>query len=112
MNKKPNLAVSASVALGLAVSASSASAQLLEEVLVTAQKREQSAQDLSIAVSAFSGDQLKELGVTQAAQLADYTPGVQINMQYGNAPTFTIRGINVNEDDIRGVEFETAKIWS
>lgn len=72
-------------------------AALLEEVLVTAQKRAQDAQDISISVSAFSGDQLNALGVTSARDLADITAGVQINMQYGNAPTFTIRGMNVND---------------
>jgi len=85
------------LALVLLLTATGASAQLLDEITVTAQKREQSAQDLSISVSAFSGDQLNALGVTGARQLADYTAGVQINMEYGNAPTFTIRGINVND---------------
>jgi len=74
-----------------------ASADLLEEVVVTAQKREQNAQEIGISVSAFSGDQLNELGVTGAKDLADITAGVQINMEYGNAPTFTIRGMNVND---------------
>ena len=72
-------------------------AELLDEVVVTAQKREQSAQDLGISITAFTGDQLNALGVTTARELADYTAGVQINMEYGNAPTFTIRGVNVND---------------
>ena len=99
ITSKPNkivLAVSTALTL-LTAAGVQAQSSLLEEVIVTAQKREQNAQDLSIAVSAFSGDQLKELGVTRASQLADYTAGVQINMEYGNAPTFTIRGINVND---------------
>ena len=76
---------------------SGASAQLIDEVTVTAQKREQSAQEIPISIRAFTGDQLNELGVTAARELADYTAGVQINMEYGNAPTFTIRGVNVND---------------
>ncbi len=36
---------------------------LLEEVLVTAQKREQNLQDVGIAITAFSGDQLRAFGV-------------------------------------------------
>lgn len=70
---------------------------ILEEVTVTAQKREQSLQDVGIAISAFTGDQLRAFGVTGTRELADLTAGVQINMEYGNAPTFTIRGINVND---------------
>lgn len=69
----------------------------LEEVIVTAQKREQNLQDVSIAVSALSGDALRKLGVTTASDIAGHVSGVQVNMEYGNAPTFTIRGINVND---------------
>ena len=96
--KKPSSRIAGFfVVLALSMCGASASAQLMEEVVVTAQKREQSAQDVSIAVNAFSGDQLNALGVTGAKDLADYTAGVQINMEYGNAPTFTIRGVNVND---------------
>jgi len=85
-------------ALAVAVGISPlASASMLEEVVVTAQKREQNAQDVGIAVSAFSGKQLKDMGATGAKDLGVMTAGVEINMQYGNAPTFTIRGMNVND---------------
>ena len=36
----------------------------LEEVVVTAQKREQSMQDVGISMSAFSGQQLANLGIS------------------------------------------------
>ena len=74
-----------------------ADSNLLEEVTVTAQKREQNMQDVGIAVTAYTGDQLTSLGIVDTKELAAYTAGVQINMEYGNAPTFTIRGINVND---------------
>ena len=73
------------------------SASILEEVVVTAQKREQSAQDVSISISAFTGDQLRSLGVKTAKEIANFTAGVEINEEYGNATTFTIRGINTND---------------
>ena len=85
------------IAVAVATFSPLTSAVMLEEVLVTAQKRAQDAQDISISVSAFSGDQLNAMGVTGAKDLADITAGVQINMEYGNAPTFTIRGMNVND---------------
>lgn len=72
-------------------------ASIIEEITVTAQKREQNAQDVSIAIAAYSGDQLHSLGTTTARQLADNVAGVQISMQNANAPTFTIRGVNVND---------------
>ena len=74
-----------------------ASAALLEEVIVTAQKRQQDAQDVGIAISSFSNAQMRSLGVTDAADLADLTSGVTINMEYGTAPLFAIRGVSVND---------------
>lgn len=90
--------VGVTAALGVLLGAEvNAQSSMLEEVVVTAQKREQNAQDISISVSAYTGEQLSALGVTGAKELAAITPGVQINMEYGNAPTFTIRGVNVND---------------
>ena len=73
------------------------SQSILEEVVVTAQKREQSAQDVSISITAFTGDQIRSLGVKTAKEIANFTAGVEINEEYGNATTFTIRGINTND---------------
>ena len=47
-------------ALAAITLASQVQANVLEEVVVTAQKREQSLQDVGIAVSAFSGDQMNQ----------------------------------------------------
>ncbi len=79
------------------VPVSSYSATMLEEVIVTAQKREQSVQDVSISISAFTGDQLRALGVKTIKEISNFTVGVEINEEYGNATTFTIRGINTND---------------
>ena len=49
------------VILSLAVPFSTG-AQALEEIIVTAQKREQNLQDVGISVTAYSGEQIKELG--------------------------------------------------
>ena len=100
MNRLPSgiciPALFALVASGLPSAAAGASG-LIEEVVVTAQKREQDAQSVGISVSAFSGEQLNALGVADAADLANITAGVSINMEYGTAPTFTIRGVSVND---------------
>src|SRR5690606_36410185 len=48
---------SAAMASALLLSAAPAGAQVLEEITVTAQKREQSLQDVGISVTAFSGEQ-------------------------------------------------------
>ena len=51
----------------------------IEEITVTARKREESLQDVPIAISAFSGDALNKKGVTNIAQVADYTPGLEMD---------------------------------
>jgi iron complex outermembrane receptor protein len=71
---------------------------VLEEVIVTAQKREQSAQDVGISITAFSGDQMKTLGFQQSIDIARMTPGVHTGGSLaGQTTMFTIRGVNQND---------------
>ncbi len=73
-------------------------AAVLEEVVVTAQKREQSAQDIGIAVSAFSGDQLKQLGYSNAQQVTAMSPGVTTIQPNGPSAFFvSVRGVGQND---------------
>ncbi len=73
-------------------------ANTIEEVIVTAQKRAQSMQDVGIAVTAFTSDQLNELGVSQPIDLAGQTPGLDIKNTVGNSnPVITIRGVGLND---------------
>ncbi len=70
----------------------------IEEVVVTAQKRAQNVQDVSIAITAFSGDTLSSLGWTDITQVATQTPNVDIKYVWGNSmPVATIRGIGMND---------------
>ena len=55
-----------------------ASAQMLEEIIVTAQKRAQSLQDVPISVSAMQGEKIQEAGIANMAALADYVPNLHI----------------------------------
>ena len=48
----------------------------LEEVIVTAQKREQRLEDVPITVTALSGEALARSNVTDLADIADLTPGL------------------------------------
>lgn len=71
---------------------------LVEEVVVTAQKRSQSIQDVGIAITAFSGDQLKNFGFTDSVDLAKMTPNVAVSGSYaGQMSQFTIRGVTQND---------------
>lgn len=87
MTFKPTaLAVAISSAISL-----NASAQL-EEVVVTAQKRAESLQDVPVAVSAFQGDQLENFGVGDTQALALVTPSLVFNNRGPVGQPF-IRGI-------------------
>lgn len=71
---------------------------VLEEIVVTAQKREQDIQDVGIAITAFSGDQMKALGVEQSFDIAAFSPGVHISGNLAGQNTqFTIRGVTQND---------------
>ena len=54
-------------------------ANILEETVVTAQKREQNLQDVPIAVTAFTGAQMNAMGVQESFDIATFTPGVHIS---------------------------------
>ncbi len=73
-----------------------ASAQLLEEIVVTAQKREQNMQDIPVSVTAYSGDQLDALGVTDFTEITQQIPGLQLNAWSPNLTIFNLRGISQN----------------
>ena len=76
----------------------SAAESVLDEITVTAQKREQSIQDVGISISAFSGEQLREMGIDNSVDIAAMTPGVYISGNNGGQKTlFTIRGVTQND---------------
>lgn len=68
----------------------------LEEVIVTAQKRAQSVQDVGITVNAFSGDEMRELGVSDPIDVGAQMSNTQINYGFG-LPVFSVRGQGLNE---------------
>ncbi len=68
----------------------------IEEVIVTAQKREQSSQDVGIAIAAFTGTDLRDQGVDQAQQLSDLISNVSLqNVGGGGVPIVIVRGIGL-----------------
>jgi iron complex outermembrane receptor protein len=68
--------VAAPCALPLALFSSGLSAAELEEVVVTAQKREASLQDTPISVTAFTIDSIEDRGFESIADVADFTPNL------------------------------------
>lgn len=66
------------------------------DIIVTAQRREQSVLTVPIAISAVSGTALASKGVTNSADLASVVPNLQVSSPYGaTQPNFSLRGISV-----------------
>ncbi|NND69035.1 MAG: TonB-dependent receptor plug domain-containing protein, partial [Halioglobus sp.] len=66
----------------------------LEEIIVTANRREQSLQEVPMSVSAFTGDFFKDAGVRDLAGLEQYTPSLKITSGTDSRSTsIRIRGI-------------------
>ncbi len=78
---------------GVAVAAQS----VIEEITVTAQKREQALQDVSIAVSAFSGDAIDKMGFEEGLDITQQVPNMSYFAIFGEAssPSVSLRGISL-----------------
>jgi len=86
-----------STALPLLVSGAfaqpSASDTPYDEIVVKAQKRDQSIREVPAAITAFNQESLDDLGVQQFDDLADFIPGLEVQEQSANNPGFSIRGL-------------------
>lgn len=76
---------------------------VLEGLIVTAQKREQSIKEIPTAVTSVDAGFLRQSGITELDKLADYIPGMQVQLQSPNNPGFVIRGIT-SDDGAANVE--------
>ncbi|MDB5478946.1 MAG: TonB-dependent receptor, partial [Alphaproteobacteria bacterium] len=78
--------------------ASSAGGVLMDEIVVTAQKREQNLQDVGIAITALSGEQVEALGMTTSVDVARMSSNVTVSGSFGGMMSqFTIRGVTQND---------------
>lgn len=65
----------------------------VDEIIVTAQKREQSIQDVPIAVSAFSAENLDALKIEGGSELLRAVPNVSFSKSNFSMYNFAIRGV-------------------
>lgn len=72
----------------------SAQELMLEEVIVTAQKREQNLQDVPVAVTALSGQTISDNGIKDMFDLQVNAPGLRVDQtQSSTSSNFGIRGV-------------------
>jgi len=88
---RPHLTLSV-LALALAPTSQAIAQLVLEEVIVTAQKRSESLQDVPISIAAMSGEKIDDVGITSLQELTQYIPNVTVNAGSGT-PNLFIRGI-------------------
>ena len=91
MSLRPSgFTIASAIALGLGATPNafaqdaSADSQSLEEVIVTAQKRDEKLQNVPIAVSAFTGEQLQARGINNVNDLGSLAPNLQISTATGD----------------------------
>jgi iron complex outermembrane receptor protein len=68
----------------------------LEEIVVTAEKRQQRLSDVGMSITAISGDALKELGVASINDFAKVDPSFNYSQSESGTPTYSIRGVGYN----------------
>ncbi len=69
----------------------------VDEIVVTAQKREQRFIEVPINLTALSGDFLEDLGYYDYAQIGSLVPGLTVQAQSPNNPGYNIRGITSDD---------------
>ncbi|MBL4661392.1 MAG: TonB-dependent receptor [Alcanivoracaceae bacterium] len=79
--------------------------QAIEEIIVTARRREESLQEIPLAITVYSGEALEEQGVIDITELTKSAPNVNLEVSRATSSTLTahIRGIG-QQDPVAGFE--------
>ncbi len=88
--------ISALVTATAALAAETEGENTIEAIVVTAQRREETANTIGMAIQAFSGDTLDQLHVNDVKDLSSVVPSFSVSQSYQGIPTYTLRGIGFN----------------
>uniref|UniRef100_B0T6N3 TonB-dependent receptor n=1 Tax=Caulobacter sp. (strain K31) TaxID=366602 RepID=B0T6N3_CAUSK len=77
-----------------------AASDQIEEIVVTAQRRAQSIDDVGMTLNVVSNQQLQRQGVTQASDLVKVVPGFTVATNSDGTPIYTLRGVSFNSLNI------------
>ncbi len=96
------LATAASAQSGASTEAPSPAAESgsgydVAEIIVTAQKRRQSVNDVGLSITAATAQQLAQAGIRDTGDLVKITPGLQFAKSQDGTPVFTLRGVGFND---------------
>jgi iron complex outermembrane receptor protein len=90
--------------------AEQASGATIEEIVVTAQKREQNLQEVPLAISVLGGEKLQQLQVNDARDLTGLAPNVTVvtGTSSNNAAVISMRGITSPASETFGLDTANA----
>lgn len=77
-----------------------ATANDTDDIVVTANKREQNLNDVGLSITAVSGDALAERKVSSLEDIAAIVPGLSYSASTTNTPIYTLRGVGFNESSL------------
>lgn len=91
----------ASIVPGALAAQEDVPANIIEEITVTAQKRQQSQQDVPIALAAFTSEMVEEAGGVNITGINGIKPNIILQTEglVPNVPMFSIRGMNHSDPD-------------
>src|SRR6266481_4396702 len=72
----------------------------IEGIIVTAEKRRESINDVPMSISAITGDQLEQRGINSAADLQKVVSGFRYSEGNNGTPVYSIRGVGFNETSL------------
>lgn len=73
---------------------------VLEEVIVTSQRREESLQSVPLSITALGGDMIENLQVTTTEGISQFTPSLYIYAEAVGSERYTIRGLGRTTEDL------------
>lgn len=96
------IGASSALAQATATKVAQPEAAQIEEVVVTAQRRSESLQEVPVTVTAFGADQVQQARIRQIDDVAGLTPGLQFDAFPASQPRISIRGIGSSDRGAAG----------
>ena len=108
-------AVSAAITGSVLVAAAPAQAQqstaALEEIIVTAQKREENLQDVAVSVQVLGNTQIEQLNLNNFADYIEFLPTVSFQSQRPGVSQVYMRGISSGGDGVHSGSMPSVGVY-
>ena len=95
-------AVATAVSAALLATSLPAQSQQVEEIIVTATKREESLQEVPLAITALTGNFTESVNLDDVKDLISFTPGITGNSQDSFIDAVSIRGVRTQDFGVGG----------